>query len=63
VWNKLLKFATLRPRSEKEIRDWLKRKKVSSADQKKYIKNLKKLEFLSDIKFANWWITQSILSP
>jgi regulatory protein len=56
--DKLLKFATLRPRSEKEINDWFKRKKVHESIHKELFNRLKKLELIDDIKFADWWIGQ-----
>ena len=56
--DKLLKFATLRPRSEKEIRDWLKRKKIHESLHKELFNRLKRLELVDDVKFAEWWIGQ-----
>src|SRR3989344_5146372 len=44
TFSKLLNFATLRPRSEKEVFDWLKRKKVPESMYKKLFKRLNKLE-------------------
>ena len=54
----LLKFATLRPRSEKEINDWFKRKKVHESIHKELFNRLKKLELIDDTKFAQWWVGQ-----
>lgn len=54
----LLKFATLRPRSEKEINDWLKRKKVHLSLHPKLLQKLKDLDLLDDEKFAKWWVDQ-----
>lgn len=56
--DKLLKFATLRPRSEKEIKDWLKRKKVHESLHKELFNRLKRLDLMDDEKFAEWWIGQ-----
>lgn len=56
--DKLLRFATLRPRSEKEITDWLKRKKVHESLHKELFNRLKRLELIDDIKFAQWWVEQ-----
>lgn len=58
--DKLLKFATLRPRSEKEIRDWFKRKKVHESLQKELFNRLKRLELVDDRKFAAWWVEQRL---
>ena len=46
TYDYLLKFATLRPRSEAEVKNWLSRKKVHSS---LYLKLLKKL-----ISFSNF---------
>jgi len=56
--DKLLRFATLRPRSEKEIKDWLKRKKVHISLFDKLLKRLRQLSLLDDEKFAKWWVEQ-----
>lgn len=60
TYDKLLKFATLRPRSEKEIKDWLKRKKVHESIHKDLLDRLKRLDFIDDDKFAKWWVGQRI---
>lgn len=54
----LLKFAMLRPRSEKEITDWFRRKKVHESIQKDLFDRLKHFELLDDLKFAQWWVDQ-----
>lgn len=56
--DKLLRFATLRPRSEKEIKDWFKRKKVHPGLYEELFKRLKHLELVDDVKFAQWWVEQ-----
>jgi len=63
-----LKFLTTRPRSEKELRDYLTKKlgNVSEYDEsvsldeliQKIIDQLKKQKFLSDLDFAQWWVRQ-----
>ena len=53
-----LRFATLRPRSEKEIRLWLRRKKVHESLFSKLFDRLNHLELIDDEKFAKWWIEQ-----
>lgn len=58
--NKLLNFATIRPRSHKEITSWFFRKKVEIQIQEKLISKLEKLELLNDEKFALWWTEQRI---
>jgi len=62
--DKLLKFATFRPRSEKEIKDWFKRKKVHESIYKGLFNRLKRLELVDDTKFAQWWVGQrSLFKP
>lgn len=56
--NKLLRFATLRPRSEKEIKDWFKRRKVHESLHKELFKRLNRLDLIDDTKFAQWWVEQ-----
>ncbi len=58
VLDKLLRFAYLRLRSEKEIRDWLYRKKVPDVIHKDLFSKLKYFELLDDEKFARWWVDQ-----
>ena len=56
--DKLLRFATLRPRSEKEIHLWLRRKKVHESLHSKLFNRLNRLELINDEKFAKWWVEQ-----
>ena len=58
--DKLLKFAMLRPRSEKEIDDYLKRKKIHESMWKDLFDKLKHFELLDDAKFAKWWVDQRL---
>jgi len=57
-YNKALKFLSYRPRSEKEIRDKLKRKKTSEEIINKIISRLKENNFINDEEFIKWWIEQ-----
>lgn len=56
--DKLLRFAMVRPRSEKEVTDYFRRKKVHESLQDKLLEKLKHLELLDDEKFAKWWVEQ-----
>ena len=56
--DKILKFATLRPRSEREIRGWLKRKKVHESLHKDLFDRINRLDLMDDRKFAEWWAEQ-----
>jgi regulatory protein len=58
--DKLLRFATFRPRSEKEIDDYLRRKKVHESIWKDLIEKLQHFELLDDAKFAKWWVDQRL---
>lgn len=58
--DKLLRFATLRPRSEKEIKDYFKRKKVHESLHKELFNRLNRLELVDDEKFAKWWVEQRL---
>jgi len=56
--DKLIRFAMVRLRSEKEITDYFKRKKVHESLHQKLLEKLKHLELLDDEKFAKWWVEQ-----
>ena len=58
--DKLIRFVMVRPRSEKEVMDYFKRKKVHESMHEKLVEKLKHLELLDDAKFAKWWIDQRI---
>ncbi|OGM09472.1 hypothetical protein A2159_00890 [Candidatus Woesebacteria bacterium RBG_13_34_9] len=58
VYDKILNFASLRPRSENEFRKWLKKHKVHISLHEELFNRLKHLDFLNDKKFAVWWVEQ-----
>lgn len=58
--DKIINFAMIRPRSEREIKDYYRRKKTPESIQEELINRLKKLELLNDIKFAQWWVRQRL---
>lgn len=58
VQDKLINFAMVRPRSEKEVRDWFRRKKIHESMWEDLKKKLLRLELLDDYKFALWWVEQ-----
>jgi len=60
TYDKLVRFATLRPRSEKEVNDWLRKYKVHESIHKELFIRLKRLDLLDDRKFAQWWVEQRI---
>lgn len=58
TFDKLLRFAMVRPRSEKEIKDYFKRKRTNELIHLQLIEKLKHFELLDDQKFAKWWVEQ-----
>lgn len=57
-YTKALWFLSTRPRSEKEIRDSLFRKKASPEVIDKIIIKLTEQKYINDSEFAKWWIEQ-----
>lgn len=57
-YNITLRFLSYRPRSEKEIRDNLTKKKASKEITEKIITKLKEQNLLNDREFVKWWIEQ-----
>lgn len=56
--NSSYRFLSYRPRSEKEIRDYLKKKKASNLTIKNIIQKLISNKFIDDEEFTRWWIEQ-----
>ncbi len=56
--DKVLRFATVRQRSEKEIYDYFKRKRIHVLIHEYIIEKLRHFELLDDEKFAKWWVEQ-----
>ncbi|MBI3289775.1 regulatory protein RecX, partial [Candidatus Microgenomates bacterium] len=56
----LIRFATIRPRTEFEIKRWFARKKVSEKDSKIALDELKKAGLIDDEAFAKWWVDQRV---
>lgn len=54
--NKSFRFLSYRPRSEKEVRDYLVKKKSDEITVRKIIDRLKKNNFVNDEEFTKWWI-------
>lgn len=52
------KFASSRPHSKKEIKDYLRRKKIDEVEAEQLLAKLTKYDLLNDEKFARWWIEQ-----
>lgn len=58
TYEKLLRFVMTRPRSEKEIFDWYRRKEIPESIHDDLINKIKKLGLQDDKKFAQWWVEQ-----
>lgn len=53
-----LKYLQRRPRSEKEMVDYLAKKKASEESISMILRNLRKEKFINDKEFVTWWIDQ-----
>ncbi|EKD86186.1 MAG: hypothetical protein ACD_37C00426G0001 [uncultured bacterium] len=60
IFDKVIKFATLRPRSIKEIERYFNRKKTVKGVQKQLFNKLKSLGLVDDKEFARWWVDQRL---
>jgi regulatory protein len=59
-----IRFLSFRPRSEKELRDYLTKKKCDDLTSKRIIESLKRDKFINDQEFVRWWVEQrTILKP
>lgn len=61
-WNGSLRFLSYRPRSEKEVRDNLVKKKAPQEVIESVIKKLKENKFLNDKEFAEWFVRSRTIS-
>lgn len=69
LYNRTLNFLSYRPRSEKEVKDYLYKKlyKLKEIDQifkeelkEKILEKLKKQKLLDDFEFTSWWVNQRL---
>jgi len=58
LYNQSLRFLSYRPRSKKEIRDYLKKKSEKAEIIGGIIKKLEKQSLIDDRAFVAWWIEQ-----
>lgn len=56
IYNKALRFLSFRPRSEKEVLDYLKKNKTQELDIVKILNKLREYKFIDDLAFAKWFI-------
>lgn len=57
---RLITFATIRPRTEYEVKRWFARKKVGEEDSRVALDELKKAGLVDDEAFAKWWVDQRV---
>src|ERR1035437_11177164 len=59
-----VRYLSFRPRSEKELRDYLKKKKCDDLTAKRILESLKRDRFINDEEFVRWWVEQrTLLKP
>ncbi len=58
ILDRVFNFLSFRPRSQKEILNFLKRKQVGEQTQDLIIKKLADLKMIDDLAFASWWSEQ-----
>lgn len=58
--DRLIRFATLRPRTEFEIKRWFARKKASEKDAEIALRELKNSGLVNDEAFSKWWVEQRV---
>lgn len=58
AFTRALRYLSYRPRSEKEVQDYLLKKEVDSEIISQVIQRLREKNFLNDIDFVKWWVEQ-----
>lgn len=58
LYTRALNYLSRRPRSEKEVKDNLKKKKASDSQIEQILSTLRQQKFVNDYEFALWWIQQ-----
>src|SRR5689334_15731982 len=56
IYNRALDFLAVRPRSEQEVRDRLRRKGIADEDIAQVQERLRRAGYLDDAAFARYWI-------
>lgn len=57
-YNRSLRYLAIRPRSEKEIRDYLKKKDATDKVIDFVVEKLRSQKFIDDAEFIRWWVRQ-----
>ncbi len=64
TYDKTLNFVTIRPRSQKEINDYLWRRQVEESLKTRIVERLKERGYIDDKKFAQFWVrSRSLAKP
>lgn len=64
ILDRVFRFLSFRPRSKKEVRDYLLKKKIDPQEAEDITQELVKKNYLNDEEFARWWVEQrAILQP
>lgn len=58
TYDKLMRFASLRPRSEKEIERWFDKNKVHQSIRGEIVEKVVRYIPIDDTQFSMWWIDQ-----
>lgn len=56
IYNRALDFLAVRPRSEREVQDRLRRKGIGAEDITRVVERLRRVGYLDDMAFALYWI-------
>lgn len=58
IFANVLNFLSFRPRSEKEIKDHFRKKKIDDKKLSELVNKLKKKGLIDEEKFCEWWVEQ-----
>lgn len=58
ILDRILRFVNIRPRSEKEVKDYLNRKRISVLVHGYVFEKLNEFKLINDLEFAKWWVEQ-----
>lgn len=61
TFERLLKYASMRLRSTKELTDWMTKRKIEKNDQKILLAKLTEYKLVDDREFAGFWVRYKML--